>query len=157
MYILLPQRHKKSSCDALRKCSVLHQPAKQQLHLGLQGARLWQWPCQLTPLQPGIPFFLVMYRHFSPSLVIIRDELIVSRNYRMPIYRDFQNIEEYIVSNPEMPAGADNPAFVQISALFQFYITDIVQTLHHLPKVSIWSKEGLTSTVASVWGWGHAL
>ena len=28
-----------------------------------------------------------------------RAEIIVSRNYRMPIYRNFQYIEEYIVSN----------------------------------------------------------
>ena len=28
-----------------------------------------------------------------------RAEFIVSRNYRMPIYRDFQSIEEYIVLN----------------------------------------------------------
>ena len=28
-----------------------------------------------------------------------RAEFIVSRNYRMPIYWDFQNIEEYILSN----------------------------------------------------------
>ena len=32
-------------------------------------------------------------------LGLTRVGLIVSRNYRMPIYRDFQNIEEYIVSN----------------------------------------------------------
>ena len=36
----------------------------------------------------------VIYNYIS-----IRAEFIVSRNYRMPIYRDFQNIEEYIVSN----------------------------------------------------------
>ena len=29
----------------------------------------------------------------------VRDELIVSRNYRMPIYRTFQHIEKNIVSN----------------------------------------------------------
>ena len=30
---------------------------------------------------------------------LIKGELIVSRNYRMPIYRDFQRIKEYIVSH----------------------------------------------------------
>ena len=40
----------------------------------------------------------------------IRDELIVSRNYRMPIYRDFQHIEEYIISN--LPYRVSRYAFI---------------------------------------------
>ena len=32
-------------------------------------------------------------------VILVRVGLIVSRNYRMPIYPDFQNIEEYMVPN----------------------------------------------------------
>ena len=32
-------------------------------------------------------------------MAVTKGEIIVSRNYRMPIYRTFQYIEEYIVSN----------------------------------------------------------
>ena len=35
----------------------------------------------------------------TPEKFSTRDGLIVSRNYRMPIHRDFQRIEEYMVSN----------------------------------------------------------
>ena len=31
--------------------------------------------------------------------IVVRVGLAVSRNYRMLIYQDFQNLEEYIVSN----------------------------------------------------------
>ena len=36
---------------------------------------------------------------YNTLRVSIRDEFIVSRNYRMPIYRTFQHIEKNIVSN----------------------------------------------------------
>ena len=45
--------------------------------------------------------FTVKARCHSPVRFInsTRAEIIVSKNYRMPIYRTFQYIEEYIVSN----------------------------------------------------------
>ena len=56
---------------------------------------------------------IVLAPPFSQSFVYARkDEFIVSRIYRMPIYRTFSYIEEYIVSNlpyrvsryaPDMP------------------------------------------------------
>ena len=57
-----------------------------------------KWFCsQWTDLAYSIALLFPSFPFFTTTTT--RDGLIVPRNYRMPIYRDFQYIEEYIVSN----------------------------------------------------------
>ena len=57
----------------------------------------------------------------TPS--VSRAEIIESRNYRMPIYRDFQSIEEYIVTNLQY----------QVSSILKFCLPNI---LRKFPEIS---------------------